>query len=157
MFGFNKSQKIFAAVDGTLMPITEVSDEVFAQKMMGDGYGIEPSSKQVYAPLVSTVVSIFPTKHAIGLKTKKGLEVVVHLGFDTVELQGEPFNVLVKVGDQVDETTCLAEMDLDLIKLRGKASTVVVACTNVEVLKSLPKIPEEKVQHGNLIGQLTYQ
>ena len=97
----HKSEKIIfkAPVKGTFEDISQVNDEVFSQKMMGEGFAVKPENGKIYSPVTATVVSIFKTKHAVGLKTESGLEVMLHLGIDTVELEGKPFTLKVKEGD----------------------------------------------------------
>ena len=89
----HKSEEVIfkAPVKGTFEDISQVNDEVFSQKMMGEGFAIKPENGKIYSPVTATVVSIFKTKHAVGLKTESGLEVMLHLGIDTVELEGKPF------------------------------------------------------------------
>lgn len=125
------SQCYFTApVNGTFIPLEQVDDEVFSKKMMGEGYAIEPTSTTIYSPIEGQVVSIFATKHALGIKTAAGLEVLLHLGIDTVDLNGKPFTIKVHEGDQVTTATELAQMDLAQIKDAGKKATVIVAVTN---------------------------
>ena len=128
----HKSEKVIfkAPVKGKFEDITQVKDEVFSQKMMGEGFAIEPENGKIYSPVNATVVSIFKTKHAIGLKTESGLEVMLHLGIDTVELQGKPFTMKVKEGDKVTPDTQLIEMDLKQVKDAGKDTTVMTLITN---------------------------
>ncbi|MCU6167807.1 PTS glucose transporter subunit IIA, partial [Enterobacter roggenkampii] len=85
--------ELAAVATGEVMPITSVKDQVFAEKMMGDGYGIRPEQTTVVAPISGKVTNIFPTKHAIGLLSDEGIEVLVHMGLDTVDLNGAPFTV----------------------------------------------------------------
>ncbi|MFK5280126.1 PTS glucose transporter subunit IIA, partial [Lacticaseibacillus paracasei] len=98
MFGLFKAKKktgqpIIAPVTGILMPLDDVTDDVFSQKMMGDGFAIQPEESQIVSPVSGTVSTVFPTKHAIGITTPEGLDVLVHMGLDTVELDGKPFKV----------------------------------------------------------------
>src|SRR5699024_7073773 len=95
--------------------IEDVSDTVFSQKMMGDGYGVEPTNGEIYPPVEGEVVSVFPTKHALGLKTDNGIEVLVHIGLDTVELEGSPFEVFISEGDKVRNDPLLAHVDLEAL------------------------------------------
>lgn len=128
----HKVEKVIfkAPVKGKFEDITQVKDEVFSQKMMGEGFAIEPQNGKIYSPVKANVVSVFKTKHAIGLKTESGLEVMLHLGIDTVELQGKPFTIKVKEGDLVTPDTQLVEMDLQKVKDAGKDTTVMTLITN---------------------------
>lgn len=159
MFGFGKEkgQNLVAAVNGKLEPITDVPDDVFSQKMMGDGYAINPSSKEVYAPVSGIVSTVFPTKHAIGITTDKGLEVLIHMGLDTVDLKGVPFQSQVKQGQRVNENTLLSEMDVDAIRNSGRDATVVIVYTNMDLLKEVPNISTTEIQHGDEVGKLQYK
>lgn len=119
-----------APVTGEFVTLSEVNDEVFSKKIMGEGFAINPNEKRIYSPITGTVVSVFNTKHAIGLKTTEGLEVLLHMGIDTVELEGRPFTVKVQEGDQVDPEIELAEMDLKQVKSAGKEPIVITIITN---------------------------
>ncbi|MCR1902054.1 PTS transporter subunit IIBC [Ligilactobacillus apodemi] len=130
-------EEIHTVSDGDVIKIEDVNDPVFSQKMMGDGFGVKPDNQNVYAPVSGTVTSVFPTKHAIGLLTDAGLEVLVHMGLDTVGLNGEPFDVKVKDGAKVKAGDLLALADLDKIKAAGKDDTIVVAFTNVQDIKEV--------------------
>jgi PTS system, glucose subfamily, IIA component len=131
------TEELFAVANGTAVAITEVPDPVFSQKMMGDGYAVRPTDTHVYAPIAGTVTSVFETKHAIGLLTPAGLEVLVHMGIDTVELKGAPFTVKVKAGDVVTAETELAEMDIEAVKAAGKATDILVVLTNADRVNAL--------------------
>lgn len=130
-----KKENFVCPADGVVIDISEVSDPVFSQKMMGDGFAVKPTIGEVYAPFESKVTSIFPTKHAIGLLSKNGVECLVHIGIDTVELNGEPFEILVNEGDTVSPTTLLAKIDLDKLEQANKEKDVMVVFTNLDVLK----------------------
>ena len=93
--------KVYSPIKGKHVALSEVSDPVFAQKMMGEGSAILPEDNRVLAPVSGTLTTVFPTKHAYGIKTDDGLEVLIHIGIDTVELNGEHFDVHVKQGDTV--------------------------------------------------------
>ncbi|MEH7098109.1 PTS sugar transporter subunit IIA [Neobacillus vireti] len=93
----NKSlvEEVFSPLDGEIVSLSEVPDPVFAQKLIGDGVVIVPKSGKMVSPVNGQVIQVFPTKHAIGIKTKSGLEILIHIGLETVELNGEGFEVLV--------------------------------------------------------------
>jgi PTS system beta-glucosides-specific IIC component len=104
--------------------------------MMGDGFAIKSVDGVVYAPVSGTVTTVFPSKHAIGIKTANGVEVLVHMGIDTVTLDGKGFDVAVKAGDKVTADTKIAKMDLDYIHSQGKETMIIVVITNMDrVLK----------------------
>lgn len=130
-------EMLYAPADGQIIAIGEVEDPVFSQKMMGDGYAVRPSNGKIYAPVAGTVSSIFETKHAIGILTPGGAEVLVHMGLDTVELKGAPFTVKVSEGDAVTVDTLIAEMDLEAVTKAGKKTDVVTVLTNAEKINHL--------------------
>lgn len=131
------TEELFATVNGTVIGIGEVNDPVFAQKMMGDGFAVQPTDKHVFSPVTGKVTSVFDTQHAIGILTPAGAEVLVHMGLDTVELKGAPFTVKVKAGDQVTPETELAEMDLEAVIAAGKATDIVTVITNADRVAGL--------------------
>jgi len=110
---------LVAPANGQLMPISEVADETFAQKLLGDGYAVEPTDGEIVSPVSGTVTSIFPTKHALGLKTAGGLEILLHMGINTVEMNGTPFDLHVETGDQIAAGSAVARVDLAAIKAAG--------------------------------------
>lgn len=105
--------------------------------MMGDGYAVEPSSGNVYAPVSGIVTSVFPTKHAVGILSDKGVEVLVHVGLDTVALNGVPFSAKVTDGQRVEAGDLLLVADLEAIRSAGRETTIVVAFTNTAEIKSV--------------------
>lgn len=147
---------VTAACDGRLMPITDVKDEVFSQKMLGDGYAIKPTDGKIYSPVAGTVTTVFPTKHAIGITTDNNLEILVHLGIDTVELKGEPFEVAVKQGDTVKQDDYLASMNTELITAENYDDTVIVVYTNMDVIKSVSDVSAGDTTHGDTVQTLQF-
>ena len=144
--------EVVAVANGEVMPITEVNDPVFSGKMMGDGYAVKPADGKIVSPVAGQVKSLFPTKHAIGLETAIGMEVLVHMGIDTVSLEGKPFTLMVKEGDQVEAGQELAQVDLAALAAAGKEDTMIVAFTNVDqVTFTLDKTGKQTA--GTVIGQ----
>lgn len=125
-----KELNFYSVADGEVISIEDVHDPVFSKKMMGEGYGVRPCSPNVYSPVSGVVMSIFPTKHAIGLKTSCGLSILLHLGIDTIELKGIPFDIKVKEGDKITPETLIAIMDLDKLAKEKKYTDLVVVITN---------------------------
>jgi len=121
---------IIAPVAGELLPLSAIHDPVFSKGLMGKGFGIEPSDGKIVAPVSGEITMIATTKHAIGLKTINGMEVLLHLGIDTVELGGKPYQIRVKMGDHVTAGQALAVMGLAEIKKAGKPVTVMTVITN---------------------------
>ena len=131
------TEDIYSVADGQVVALEQVEDPVFAQKMMGDGFAVEPANGNIVSPVTGTVSSIFPTKHALGLVTDSGLEVLVHIGLDTVSLEGKPFTVHVSEGQKVVAGDLLVTADLDAIREAGRKTSTVVVFTNGDVLKSV--------------------
>lgn len=135
------TEDVYSVADGQVINIEDVKDPVFSQKMMGDGFAVEPDNGNIVSPVAGKVASIFPTKHAIGLETDNGLEVLVHIGLDTVSLEGKPFEVKVTEGQTVAAGDLLVEADLAAIREAGRETTTVVVFTNPDAIKSV------KVEH----------
>ncbi|ORO78968.1 PTS glucose/maltose transporter subunit IIBCA [Streptococcus oralis subsp. dentisani] len=131
------TEDVYSVADGQVIALEQVKDPVFAQKMMGDGFAVEPANGNIVSPVSGTVSSIFPTKHALGLVTEAGLEVLVHIGLDTVSLEGKPFTVHVSEGQKVAAGDLLVTADLDAIRAAGRETSTVVVFTNGDVLKSV--------------------
>lgn len=152
-----KSDFLYAPVTGDAIPISKVNDQVFASEMMGQGFAVKPTHKDIYSPVVGEVTNVFPTKHAIGIKMDNGLEIMVHMGLDTVALNGEPFEVSVKEGDKIAPDTILAKMDLDQILKAGKETDVVVVITNSELVSEYKLMKTGHVEHGAEISAVKTQ
>ena len=131
------TEEVYSVADGQVIELEQVKDPVFAQKMMGDGFAVEPANGNIVSPVSGTVSSIFPTKHALGLVTEAGLEVLVHIGLDTVSLEGKPFTVRVAEGQQVAAGDLLVTADLGAIQAAGRETTTVVVFTNGDAIKSV--------------------
>ena len=131
------TEEVYSVADGQVIALEQVKDPVFAQKMMGDGFAVEPANGNIVSPVSGTVSSIFPTKHALGLVTEAGLEVLVHIGLDTVSLEGKPFTVHVAEGQKVVAGDLLVTADLDAIRAAGRETSTVVVFTNAEAIKSV--------------------
>ena len=130
---FNKKKdSITNPVNGKVIPMENVADEVFSKKLLGDGFAVEPTDGDIYSPVKGKVLSIFPTKHAISIITNNGLEVLVHMGIDTVELEGECFDILVKKDQKITNDTKIAKMDIPYILDKQKSTTVIVSFTNLK-------------------------
>ncbi|MCT4618266.1 MAG: PTS glucose transporter subunit IIA [Marinisporobacter sp.] len=137
MFGFmkNKKVKIIRPVKGNIVEISEVPDMAFSQKMLGDGFAIIPTEGMIKAPVSGQIVQIFPTNHAFGIRTEEGLEILIHIGIDTVELNGEGFErqlepeQYVKVGDPI------IKVDLEYIKSKGKNIITPIVFTSTDRVK----------------------
>ena len=131
------TEEVYSVADGQVVALEQVKDPVFAQKMMGDGFAVEPANGNIVSPVSGTVSSIFPTKHALGIVTEAGLEVLVHIGLDTVSLEGKPFTVHVAEGQKVAAGDLLVTADLDAIRAAGRETSTVVVFTNGDAIKSV--------------------
>ncbi|BAP85162.1 PTS N-acetylglucosamine transporter subunit IIABC [Paucilactobacillus hokkaidonensis JCM 18461] len=122
----------YSVAQGRVVDIEKVSDPTFAQKMIGDGYAVEPETGSIVSPVDGEILTVFPTKHAVGIKTDNGLEVLVHMGLDTVELNGAPFDVKVTEGQKIKHGEVIANADLAAIEAAGKKTTMIVIVTNMQ-------------------------
>lgn len=134
-----KEETITAPLDGTMVPLEDVPDPVFAQKMMGDGIAIDPADGDVVAPVDGEIVQLFPTKHAIGLRSEAGVELLIHVGIDTVSMNGEGFTAYVKAGDRVKRGERLLSVDFSLVRDKAKSAVTPIIITNGDALESLEK------------------
>ena len=131
------TEEVHSVAEGQVIELEKVQDPVFSQKMMGDGFAVEPANGQIVSPVAGKVTSVFPTKHALGLVTESGLEILVHIGLDTVSLEGKPFTVKVEEGQTVAAGDLLVEADLDAIREAGRATSTVVVFTNAAAIQSV--------------------
>ena len=131
------TEEVYSVADGQVVELEQVKDPVFSQKMMGDGFAVEPENGNIVSPVSGTVSSVFPTKHALGIVTEAGLEVLVHIGLDTVSLEGKPFTVHVAEGQKVAAGDLLVTADLDAIRAAGRETSTIVVFTNGDVIKSV--------------------
>lgn len=143
---FNKNKEVWKnPVEGKIIPIEEIPDDVFAGKMMGDGFGIVPENNDIYSPVDGEVIKVFKTKHALLIKTKTGLELILHIGIGTVELKGEGFTIHVEENQNIEVGTHLATVDFDFIRDSGMSTVTPVIITNMEKVK---KLDIDYGQHG---------
>lgn len=142
MFGFKKKEEekeVLATQNGKVVNLEEVPDEVFAQKMLGDGVAIIPESDDIHSPVDGTIVQVSDTLHAYGIQTEDGLDILVHIGVNTVELKGEGFESLVKEGDKVKTGDIIAKADLDFIKSKNYETYTPILVTNFDEVRSFSK------------------
>jgi PTS system D-glucosamine-specific IIC component len=142
-----ENESFVAPMTGKLMPITEVPDQVFSQKMMGDGFAIEPTEGVVVSPVEGEIVNVFPTKHAIGIRSVGGREILIHVGIDTVNLQGKGFESFISEGDKVKPGQKLLEVDLDYIKENATSIITPIVFTNLQEGESV-NLNKTEVQYG---------
>ncbi|MBO0409952.1 PTS transporter subunit EIIC [Enterococcus hulanensis] len=145
-----------APANGELIPIDQVQDEVFSQKMMGEGFAVIPENGEVASPVSGTIVSVFPTKHAIGIKTEDEIEVLLHMGIDTVNLGGDAFEIKVHEGEKVKAGKIVATADLAMIQEAGKLTTMIVVFTNGDKIENYHYDKTGLVSRGETIGSIDY-
>lgn len=149
MFGFfKKDLKLVAPVDGKTIDLTQVPDEVFAGKMAGDGLGIEPSGDVVVAPADGELSLIFKTNHAFAMTLSNGVELLVHIGIDTVSLNGEGFERLAEPGTKVKAGTPIIKIDREFIKSKGLSLATPVLITNIDSVKEFAPVVGSQVTAG---------
>ncbi len=144
-----KTVVLGSPITGTAADLTETPDDVFAQKMMGDGAVVTPSNGKVCAPADGTVVFVFDTKHAIGFATDDGVSMLLHFGIDTVKLKGEGFNVVVTAGQKVKKGDVLMEADLDYISKNAPSTATPVICTELKNNQKVRRIANGAVNAGD--------
>lgn len=132
-----EKQKILSPCDGEIIPLEAVSDEVFSSGIMGEGFAVLPTSKHFFAPVSGKVENAYKTGHAYSITTEDGLDVLVHIGIDTVELDGEFFDKRVNAGDYVKKGQALAYADINKILEKGFDPVCVVVVSNSERLHSV--------------------
>ena len=130
-------QTIANPIKGTIIPLAEVKDAVFSSEMLGKGFAVEPSVGETFAPIDGTISAVFDTKHAIGLTGDAGMELLIHMGLDTVKLGGKGFDVKVKVGDKVKAGDLLATFDIDFIKGEGLMVTTPIIISNTDAFTEI--------------------
>ena len=144
-----KSDILYSPVSGTVIPLSEVDDPVFSQEIMGKGVGIRPTEGKLYAPINGTVATVFPTGHAIGIETDEGVEVLLHIGIDTVSLNGKGFHKVVNQGDRVNVGDLLVEFNSEEIKNAGLKDTTMMLVTNQGDYTEVKEITMGDVQVGD--------
>ncbi len=153
-----KDEVIVSPVDGEPESLTKVNDQVFSAKLMGDGAAVIPSDGTIYAPVTGTVTIAYETKHAYGIKSDDGAEVLIHVGLDTVNLKGEHFESFVKQGQRVEKGDKLGTVDLDAVKKAGYDTTVMVIITNTANYANVSRISDAGDKHGdNLIAVTAHE
>ncbi|KRM13322.1 nagE protein [Paucilactobacillus suebicus DSM 5007 = KCTC 3549] len=146
-----ETDEFYSIADGKMIDLEDVNDATFAQKLIGDGFAIEPANGKITSPVDGKIMTIFPTKHAVGIKTNNGLQVLVHMGINTVDLKGAPFEIAVENGQKVHHGELLAIADLDAIKTAGKDTTMITIVTNMDHVDYLKfNQPTGKINHDQL-------
>ncbi|TDL88777.1 PTS glucose transporter subunit IIA [Vibrio vulnificus] len=140
LFGKKESvEQLLAPINGQVINIEDVPDPVFSGKMMGDGIAILPEEGLVVSPIDAEVIQVFHTKHALGLRTKQGIEWLIHIGLETVNLNGEGFEVHVEEGQKVKAGDKLVTFDIDFLKSKAPSIVTPIVITNGELVEKLEK------------------
>lgn len=150
LFSRKKQQELtfLAPLTGTVVPLSEVPDPVFAQKVVGDGVAILPSEGVLLSPIDAKVTHLFPTHHAIGLTSDNGLEILIHIGIDTVKLKGHGFTPFVSVGDQVKAGEKLIQFDTAVLQEAGCPIVTPIVITNGDLVAEKKVVAKANVQAG---------
>ena len=143
--------EIASPVKGTEIPLSEVKDEVFSKNIVGKGAAVIPSEGKVYSPVDGTVASVFDTKHAIGLVSEEGVEVLIHVGLDTVELGGQHFTAHVAQDDKVTKGQLLLEFDMDAIKAAGYDTVTPVVISNTDSYLDVLAADAGEINAGDML------
>ena len=151
---YNREEELVAPINGQVVPLSDVKDEVFSSGSMGKGIAIEPQEGKVCSPLDGEVVMVFPTGHAIGLKSTNGAEVMIHIGMDTVELEGKGFTTLVKKGQAVKKGDPLIKFDMEAIKKAGFKLTTPIVVTNSNEYQEITAIADGTITIGTALLDL---
>ncbi|MFC5714096.1 PTS glucose transporter subunit IIA [Thalassorhabdus alkalitolerans] len=139
---------VFSPVSGKYVDLTEVPDPTFSEKMMGEGFAVDPSEGRVVSPVDGKVIQVFPTKHAVGIKSNEGLDILIHIGLETVAMNGEGFEAHVSEGDKVKAGDLLIEFSLDDVKEKAKSTLTPVVFTEGEQFENLELKEAEDVKGG---------
>ncbi|MFC7319519.1 PTS sugar transporter subunit IIA [Halobacillus campisalis] len=152
LFGYKeKSVEVIAPVNGDVVDLSEVPDPVFSKKIMGEGTAVKPHDGKVVSPVDGEVVQLFPTKHAIGLKSKSGAEILIHIGLETVSMEGEGFEAHVQQGDQVKVGDPLVTFDLKLVEEKAKSTITPIIITNSNELSVEGSYTQQAVSGSTIL------
>lgn len=152
MFGFfkkNKDNNLYAPVTGEMIEIENVPDQMFAEKMMGDGVGFKFDGNTVYSPCDGEITMIANTLHAVGIKAANGAEILIHIGLDTVQLNGQGFKVITKAGSKVKKGTPIIEVDQEFMKKNNINLTTPMVITNSDEFSYDIKMDSSNVVSGD--------
>lgn len=150
---FKKKEKVTdivltAPISGKMLALENVPDPVFAKKMMGDGIAVDPVNGKVVSPIDGKIIQVFPTKHAVGISTNNGVEILIHIGLDTVNLNGEGFTSHVNEGDQVKQGELLISFEIDLVREKAKSTVTPIIITNTEDIAEISINDKDNVTAG---------
>ena len=144
----NQSKTVLTPLQGKVLAQSDIPDETFAQGILGPGCGIEPTGDTVYAPFDGTITQVASTLHAVGITSDDGIELLIHVGMDTVEMQGKGFTALVKEEQKVKAGTALLKVDLDAIRAANHPTTTAIIVTNGDDLNGMKVVADGPVTAG---------
>lgn len=144
----SKHISLYAPINGETVPLEEVPDPVFSEEMMGNGIAIKPSDELVTAPVDGKVIQLFSTKHAVGILAENGAEILIHIGIDTVELQGEGFTAYVEEGDHVKKGDKLVAFNYTTVETKAKSTLIPIIITNTDEMSEISPIDKKSVRAG---------
>lgn len=139
---------MIAPVSGEVVALEEVPDPVFSEKMMGDGVAIKPKNGDVVSPVNGEIIQVFPTKHAVGIRAENGAEILIHIGLETVSLNGEGFTSFVGEGEQVKQGDKLIHFDMEIVREKAKSSITPIIITNTEEMREVEEKTIQQVTAG---------
>ncbi|MED3727509.1 PTS glucose transporter subunit IIA [Priestia filamentosa] len=147
-----QTEEIYSPLTGEVISLAEVPDPVFSNKMMGDGIAIIPKEGKLVSPVEGEIVQVFPTKHAIGIKSARGVEILIHVGLETVDLKGEGFETFVKEGQSVKVGDVLSTFDIHFLESKNKEIVTPIIITNTsEKLDDMEQVSTSEVSRQELI------
>lgn len=144
--------KIYSFAKGELIDITKVPDPIFSQKKIGDGFAIIPSDGEIFSPISGEVVQIFPTKHTVGIKSYNGLEILIHIGLDTVKMNGDGFKTHIQTGDFVSVGDKLISFSLDLLKEKSVSTIIPCVITKMDKIENFELLNKTNVKQKEEIA-----
>lgn len=148
-----RSTSLGSVVAGKVVPLAEVKDQAFSTGALGKGIGILPTSDEIHSPVDGEVVTVFPTKHAVGIRSDEGVEVLIHIGIDTVSLEGQYFEMSIKQGDRVTKGQLIGHVDFEQVKAAGFDTTTMIVITNTpDFLDIIPTASEELIKTDDLLN-----
>jgi len=151
-----KTEYLAAPFSGKVIKLQDLSDETFAKKILGDGIAVEPEDKVLKSPCAGKVVQVFTTGHALGIQTDLGLEILIHIGINTIRLNGKGFSKKIKNGDKLEVGTPLIEIDLDYIKKNADGIFTPIVITNMDKVKNIKFLKSGWVESGEKLLEVEH-
>ncbi len=145
-------ESFVSPVDGIVIPITEVEDDIFSEMMLGDGFGVKPDNGSIVSPISGTILTVFETQHALTIMTPNGSEVLIHLGINTLDMEGNAFRLIVEEEQTIQAGEALGTMDLEKVERSGRLTTIITAWSNHADLIHFELNTTGRVQAGDMLG-----